>query len=180
MHMALDTRAWTRADLDRLPDDGNRYEVLNGELLVTPAPSDVHQAIVDWLSDVLTPFVVMRRLGRVQHPRSVVVIGGSQVEPDLMVRPLGALRGWENAPIPFLIVEVLSRSTRRRDLGVKRAFYMEHGIAEYWVVDREARVVVRVTAAGEERVSGTMTWAPPHTAATLHVDVAAMFREVLG
>ena len=39
MHMALDTRAWTRADLDRLPDDGNRYEVLDGELLVTPAPS---------------------------------------------------------------------------------------------------------------------------------------------
>ena len=180
MHMALDTRAWTRADLDRLPDDGNRYEVLNGELLVTPAPSDVHQAIVDWLSDVLTPFVIAHRLGRVQHPRSVVVVDGSQVEPDLMVRPFAPLRGWENAPIPFLIVEVMSRSTRRRDLGDKRAFYMEHGVAEYWVVDREARVVVRVTAAGEERVPGTLTWAPPHTAATLHVDVAAMFREVLG
>lgn len=170
---------WTRADLDRLPDDGNRYEVLNGELLVTPGPSDVHQEIVDWLSAVLTPFVVAHRLGRVQHPRSVVVIDGSQLEPDLMVRPAARSRGWENAPIPFLVVEVLSRSTRGRDLGDKRAFYMEKGVAEYWVVDRETRVIVRITPGGEERIGGTMTWRPPNTEPTLDIDVAAMFREVL-
>ena len=171
---------WTRADLARLPDDGNRYEVLNGDLLVTPAPSDVHQALVDWLSAALTPFVVAHGLGVVQHPRSIIVIGEEEVEPDLMVRPLAPPRGWEHAPIPFLVVEVLSRSTRRRDLGDKRTFYMEKGIAEYWIVDRRARAIVRVTARGEERASGVLVWSPPNTDATLSLDVAAMFRAVLG
>jgi Uma2 family endonuclease len=175
-----DVIPWKRADLDRLPDDGNRYEVLNGELLVTPAPSDVHQAIVDWLSAVLTPFVVAHRLGVVQHPRSVIVIDGSQVEPDLMARPSAPPLGWERAPIPFLVVEVLSRSTRQRDLGKKRAFYIKEGVAEYWVVDRQTRSILRVTPERDERVVGMLTWTLPNAAAALEVDVARMFRDVLG
>ena len=54
--MALETRPWTRADLDRLPEDGNKYEVIDGALFVTPAPSAIHQRIVAWLSEALTPF----------------------------------------------------------------------------------------------------------------------------
>ena len=180
MLMATQTRAWTRADLRSLPDDGNRYEVLGGELLVTPAPSASHQAIVDWLSAQLTPFVVTHRLGWVQHPRSVMVVDGSEVEPDLMVRPGPPVRAWEDAPIPLLVVEVISRSTRRRDLGGKRAFYIDAGVAEYWAVERETRTVLRVTAAGEERVSGSIHWGPPNCSAKQHIDVALMFREVLG
>lgn len=171
---------WNRVDLDRLPDDGNRYEVFNGALLVTPAPSDVHQDFVDWLNAVLTPFVAAHRIGRVQHPRSIIVIGASQLEPDLMVRPFATRRGWENAPIPILVVEVLSRSTRQRDLVDKRAVYIDNGIAEYWAVDRDARAIIRITANAEERVSGVMVWSPPNIAATLDIDVGAMFDAVLG
>jgi Uma2 family endonuclease len=172
------TISWTREDLDRLPDDGNRYEVLNGELFVTPAPSEAHQAVVYWLNAVLTPFVAVHGLGQVQFPRGVIVIGQSQVEPDLMVRPLSPLRGWENAPVPILVIEVISKTTRRRDLNDKRVFYMEKGVDEYWVVDREARAVVRITPAGVETLGTMVTWAPKSIEASLDIDVVAMFSAI--
>lgn len=170
------TVPWTREDLARLPDDGNRYEVLGGALLVTPPPSDVHQEIVAWLSASLTPFVMEHALGLVHHPRSVVVIGTEQLEPDLMVRPIAPLRGWEHAPRPILVVEILSRSTRRRDLEARRRFYMRAGIAEYWIVDRHARAVLRCKASGlEERVTTVLTWSPDGAGASLDLDLAALF-----
>lgn len=178
MHMALETRPWTRADLDRLPDDGNRYEVLDGELLVTPPPSVSHQEIVAWLSAKLTPFVTANGLGTVHHPRSVMVDGGSQVEPDLMVRPLIPHRGWDDAPVPILVVEVLSRSTRRRDLHTKRAFYIESGVGEYWVVDRENRSVTRIAADRDEPIRAQLIWSPKGSTDVLTIDVALMFAEV--
>ena len=180
MHMALSTRPWTRADLDRLPDDGNRYELLEGELLVTPPPSAEHQEIVEWLADKLFPFVKAHGLGKLRFPRGVVVIDGSQVEPDLSVRADAPLRGWENNPLPLLVIEVLSASTRRRDLGKKRDFYMAKGMPEYWAIDRQKRVVIRFTPNGAETVSSTLRWAPKNIAATLEIDVAAMFGEITG
>ena len=172
------TVPWTRKDLDRLPDDGNRYEVLDGELLVTPAPSVGHQAIVQWLAARLFPFVLANELGTLDFPRSVIVKGGSEVEPDLMVRPL--LRGgsWEQAPLPVLVVEVISEGTRRRDLVKKSAFYMRTGIPEYWAVDRRGRSIVRFTASSSETVSSVLTWTPTGTVATLDIDVAAMFADL--
>ena len=178
MHMALETRSWTRADLDRLPDDGNTYEVLDGELLVTPPPSDEHQEVVAWLAAQLFPFVRLHGLGNLHFPRGVVVIDGSQLEPDLIVRADTRNRGWENKPKPILVVEVLSKSTRRRDLNQKRDFYMKKDIPEYWAVDREARAIVRFTPAGAETIKSTLTWAPAGLDATLEIDVSAMFAEL--
>ena len=169
------TIPWTREDLDRLPDDGNRYEVLDGELLVTPVPSGDHQEIAAWLTEKLLPFVLAHHLGRVHHPRSVVVVDGSQLEPDMMVRPHGAFREWEDAPLPILVIEIVSRGTRRRDLYQKRDFYMEKGIPEYWAVDRYQRVVTRFTPGASESVSSVLTWAPRGITASLEIDVAAMF-----
>jgi Uma2 family endonuclease len=176
--MALDTRAWTRAELDRLPDDGNRYELLEGELLVTPPPSDLHEEVVAWLTMKLTPFVHAHRLGMVYHPRSVIQIGEEQTEPDAMVRPIAPLRGWENAPLPILVVEVISRSTRHRDLGQKRRFYVANGIAEYWIIDREREVVLQIRGQEERQVSDIIRWCPPGTTAVLEIDVAAMFADI--
>jgi Uma2 family endonuclease len=170
---------WTRADLDRLPDDGNRYEVLNGELLVTPAPSSAHQEIAAWLTSKLVPFVLAHGLGQVHHPRTVVVVDGSQLEPDMMVRPRAPFRKWEDAPLPILVIEIISRGTLRRDLYQKRDFYMEKGIAEYWAIDRYKREVTRFTPAATEPVKSILTWSPKGTAATLEIDVAAMFAETV-
>src|SRR5690349_8677595 len=80
------TEPWTIEQLDRLPDDGNRYELLRGKLLVTPPPSEVHETIVARLTALLVPFVTSKGLGLVHHPRSVVQFGGERTEPDLMVR----------------------------------------------------------------------------------------------
>ena len=174
MQMALEARPWTRRDLDRLPDDGNRYEVVDGALFVTPAPSAAHQRIVAALSALITPFVVANGVGVVHQARSVMVDAASQVEPDLMVLPPATFEAWEEAPVPILVVEVLSQTTRRRDLEDKRRFYLAKGVEEYWIVDREARSILRVRPSGAEKVTGVMTWAPRTTQAALEVDVAAL------
>jgi Uma2 family endonuclease len=181
MHMALDTRAWTRADLDRLPDDGNKYEVLDGELLVTPAPSPVHQQIIAWLSQRLTPFVATHGIGVVHQARSIMVNGPKrQVEPDLMVLPVGRFETWDAAPTPKLVIEVLSKATRRRDLAQKRQFYLERGVEEYWAVDRQDRSIMRVRRDAAESVTALLTWGPTGTFAALEIDASVMFGEVLG
>ena len=87
MLMALATRAWTLAELDRLPDDGNKYELVEGELFVTPAPSPAHERLSSVLYSILLPYVRKERLGDIYTPRAVVRTNGSEVEPDLTVRP---------------------------------------------------------------------------------------------
>src|SRR6266849_8248096 len=152
MHMATKTRRWTLADLEHMPDDGNSYELVRGELFVTPAPRNAHQEIVAALTAIIAPNVWKHSVGQIHHPRAVVIIDGSQVEPDLMVRPSVSppLPSWEDMPLPLLIVEVLSDTTRRRDLVDKREFYADIGIAEYWIVDGDARTFTVVHAKGSE------------------------------
>src|SRR5262245_26303406 len=137
MQMPMRTKKWTLAELHSLPDDGNKYELIHGELFVTPAPSEEHETILARLTRILDPYVNANGLGFVYHPRAVVRFKGSEADPDLMVRQpkVGRGRDWVNAPVPSLIVEVLSGSTRRRDLGPKREYYLEVGVPEYWIVD---------------------------------------------
>ena len=172
------TEPWTIEQLDRLPEDSNRYEVLGGELLVTPPPSEAHETVVARLTALLVPFVLVNALGLVYHPRSVVQVDGERTEPDLMVRPESLHTGWANAPIPILVVEVLSPGTRARDLGKKRDFYMKAGVAEYWIVDREEKFVIQVRRGSEVRISKILTWSPPGTQATLDIDVAKVFADI--
>src|SRR3954469_25951458 len=86
MHMATRTRRWTRVDLERMPDDGNRYEVVRGELFVTPAPSPRHQHVVHELAERLRRFVEAMGLGEVHQSPSAVVFEASEVQPDIIVR----------------------------------------------------------------------------------------------
>jgi Uma2 family endonuclease len=80
MRMAQKLRRWTRADLQDLPDDGNRYEVLDGALLVTPMASFDHQYVVSRLFGALTAYCEEHRLGRVVTP-GAVVFGGNELQP---------------------------------------------------------------------------------------------------
>jgi Uma2 family endonuclease len=146
-------------------------------LLVTPPPSVEHERIVAWLTTRIVPFVVANGIGAVQYPRSVVVIDGSQTEPDMMVRPTAKFTSWEDAPLPLLVIEVVSKSTRRRDLDAKRAFYIESGIDEYWAIDRYERTVFRFTRMGKESISTVLSWTPAGALAPLELDVGAMFDE---
>lgn len=174
-------RRWTLAEVHRLPDDGNKYELVHGELFVTPPPSDEHETVIARLTAVLVPYVVSNGLGLVYHPRSVIRRRGSEVEPDLMVRrppPEPYLRDsdWERVPLPLLVVEVGSGSTRRRDLGAKREFYLELGIPEYWFLDRPDRTLHVVRPGHDDRaVDDVYRWHPDGAAEGLEVRVGELY-----
>jgi Uma2 family endonuclease len=180
MAVALEVRKWTLAEVHRLPDDGNKYELVRGELFVTPPPSVSHEEIAARLSALLTPYVEREGLGQVHHPRAVVRYEGSEVEPDLLVRarharPTGSDRDWNSALTPILVVEILSPYTRRRDRAEKKSLYMEAGVGEYWIVDPEERTITVVSTAGEKTVRDVMQWAPAAAASALGVRVPELF-----
>jgi Uma2 family endonuclease len=174
MPMATESIQWTLAELHRLPDDGNKYELVRGDLFVTPAPTPLHENVLARLTEILFPYVQRHALGSIYHPRSVLRFEGSEVEPDLMVRqPWPTASGrWEDAPIPILVVEVLSDFTRRRDLRQKRDFYGDAGVAEYWGLDPEARTAHVVRRGMPDLVTGTqLEWLPAGVSEALVVDV---------
>ena len=157
-------KRWTLEELHSLPDDGNKYELIRGELFVTPAPRVSHEFILARLTRVLDPYVAANHLGYVLRARAVITLeDDSEVEPDLMVRHLPEDRevGWEAVPLPILVIEVASDSTRRRDRVIKRGFYTDIQIPEYWMVDGADRTI-RVVR--EERAdvvaTDTVTWHP--------------------
>ena len=183
MLMVPSTSVWTLAELDRLPDDGNKYELVDGELFVTPAPSPAHERLALVLLRILAPFVWAQRLGDVYTPRAVVRADGSEVEPDLMVRPATPAlpKRWEQMPTPMLVVEILSRTTQRRDREQKRGFYLRTGVSEYWMVDRWSRSIRVVRRDADDLVAeSALEWRPDGAREALRIDVAAYFDEALG
>lgn len=178
MPMATVTKRWTLDELHALPEDGNKYEVIRGELLVTPAPTPTHETVSARLIRILMPYVEREGLGLVYFPRAVLQFEDSEVEPDLMVRQEheGDSTTWASAPIPSLIVEVFSPSTKRRDQNQKRDLYLAAGVAEYWMVDPERRAVIVITRNQENRVVlEEMTWQPVGASAPLVFPVARVF-----
>ena len=160
----------TYADYAALPDDGNRYELLDGELVVMPAPSIWHQIILANLVRALDVYVQQRQLGLILFaPLDVIFADTSVTEPDLMYvdharMGLLARRGIEGAPA--LLVEVLSPSNPRHDREVKFALYARYGVPFYWIVDPEARVLEAYRLEGgayvlATRASGSEPCGPP-------------------
>jgi Uma2 family endonuclease len=169
---------WTIAELDALPDDGNKYEVIDGELLVTPEPTQEHQHILSRLTWLLYPFVNAHDLGMVFDSHSSVRVSGASVEPDLMVRQPAedVKQPWEDAPIPILVVEVHSPGTRRRDQVHKRNFYMSRGVPEYWMVDPERGSITQVRPGRDDIIArDTITWRPVGSDAELTFEITQIF-----
>jgi Uma2 family endonuclease len=143
----------TYTDYVALPDDGRRYEILVGELAVTPAPGRRHQEIVGELFSLLHGHVKARGLGQVfVSPFDVILAETSVVQPDIVYVAIGRLgivleRGVEGAP--SLAVEVISPSTQQRDRGAKQELYARHGVPHLWIVDPEAHSIeARVLRSG--------------------------------
>jgi Uma2 family endonuclease len=174
---------WT-ADLVRaLPDDGTRYEVVWGELLVTPASRPWHQIVLARLQ---------LRLGNYLdgHPTAHLLTSPADiswgpdilVQPDLFVVPVAELRTlqWDRIKGLLLAIEVLSPSTARYDRFTKRRLYQQVGIPQYWIVDPQERAVEvwtpEVTTPVIERER--LTWTAPGDAAPLTVELAELFRPV--
>ena len=143
--MAAMRAVLTYADYVALPDDGRRYEILDGALAVTPAPGRRHQRAVGALFRVLDGHVRGHELGEVYvSPFDVILDDTSIVQPDIVyvaATRLGivAERGVEGAP--SLAVEVTSPSTRQHDRNTKLGLYARHGVPHVWIVDPEARSI---------------------------------------
>ncbi|HEV8355905.1 MAG TPA: Uma2 family endonuclease [Gemmatimonadales bacterium] len=177
---------WTREEVLALPDDGNRYELVNGELLVTPAPRWVHQLGIMALYRRIYPYVTRHRLGQVLvSPADLDLKRGQWVQPDLfVVPPIGGRlpQDWSECGVPILIAEGLSPSTARYVRGVKRTEYLDAGVADYWIVDVDGRVVEHWRP-GDERpgmVSTSLEWRPDPSIEPLVIQLPACFAEVWG
>jgi Uma2 family endonuclease len=117
-------------------------------------------------------------LGYVYSGNSVITEGESELLPDLLVRqPAAPKTDWKSAPIPILVVEVLSPSTRRRDREFKGPFYVDEvGVPEYWIVDGDRRSITVIRrGASPVTTSDRLTWAPKETEATLDIDLVDVF-----
>lgn len=133
----------TYEDLFDLPDDGRRYELIDGSLVVTPAPGTTHQLVVAALCRVLWG---ARRAGMVVLPAPVDFVPHptTSLQPDVVVVEEGEIGEPRLTRPPLLVVEVLSPSSRRHDLGSKRLAYAAAGVPFYWLVDPEHPVTVTV------------------------------------
>ena len=184
--MAAEITEWT-ADLVRaLPDDGKRYEVLDGELFVTPAPANPHQRAVAELHLILGPYTRKNHVGETWlAPTDLEFSPRRLLEPDLFVVELvDGKRTMDAAVMPrklLLTIEILSPSTQRADRVRKRAIYMDEGVPEYWIVDLDGRLVERWRQ-GDERpeiVTESLAWQPLSGAPALNVDLPQFFAGIL-
>ena len=187
MGMPQATHYWTPDDVRALPDDGRRYEVVAGELLVTPAPSFAHQEAVRLLIRALGDYVEHTGTGHAAiSPADLSPEPGALVQPDVFVVPLVSGRrpkDWRDIERLVLAVEVLSPSTARADRSVKRRLYQRTRVPEYWIVDLEARLVERWRPADErpEVLTDSLSWAPSAAGTeSLTIDLPEFFTKVLG
>lgn len=170
---------WTVADLDQFERDGQRYEVLHGELLVTPPPSVSHQWCASVLVRLLGNWCAEHTTWSVMAPSGVYIRETSWLEPDIAVFPVPHSPGltWRDLPPPVLVVEVLSASTRVRDRHHKRPAYLAHGVSEVWLVDTSSRSVERWTSGSEfpEMLRDGIRWAPRSGVSALQLPANTIF-----
>ncbi len=140
--LTLPRRA-TYEDYRHFPDDGKRYEILDGEIYMTPSPSPRHQYVSKRLQRVFEQYFEERLGYQVFNaPLDVILADDDIVQPDLLVvaeRPQISARGIEGAPI--VVVEILSPSRPAYDRLTKARRYAARGVPHYWIVDPEARTV---------------------------------------
>lgn len=173
------TGEWTYSEYARLPDDGNRYEVLDGEVLVTPAPSPHHQKVILRLAVRLLEYVEVRGAGWVLQDVDLLFATGHFLRPDLVVVPAEARAGITDRGVerpPALVVEVLSPSSSTIDRVKKPARYLDFGVSTYWVVDPAEGVVWTWGPAPEAdapaRVDDVLRWTFPPGAEPLELGIA--------
>jgi Uma2 family endonuclease len=180
-------RTWTYEEFAQLPNDGNRYEVIAGELVVSPSPNMPHQELVARLFLLLRVFADAHKLGRVALGPSDVLFGpGDYLVPDLLFvrrdrHGIISKRGIEGAP--DLVIEVLSGSTSFRDRGIKLQRYAHFGVPDYWIVDprKEQIEVYRPAEDAANAIvlaSGLLEWRPAPEGPALEIDVVELFRDL--
>jgi Uma2 family endonuclease len=144
--MSTAVRLLTYDDLCQTPDDGKRYEIIGGELIVAPAPNVSHQDVVSYLHGSIWRYLqqLPQPLGKIYTgPLDVRLSPHDIVEPDLLFIRQDRLDILDSGSYamgpPDLVVEVISPSSRKTDPGAKLRLYARSGIPEYWLVDPATR-----------------------------------------
>ncbi|HCT58259.1 MAG TPA: Uma2 family endonuclease [Gemmatimonas aurantiaca] len=182
----IQERRWSAEDVQALPEDPrNRYEAVDGELLVTPAPRIPHQAVVAAVYRALFEVVRAHRVGLTLFaPVDVILDARTLVQPDVLVLPptgQDVMRGEVPAPTPLLVVEVLSPTTARNDRLLKRQRYQRAGV-ECWLVDIDSQLVERWTPDAErpEICVEHVLWEPMGLGRRLTVELLPIWAETAG
>ena len=168
MAMPATIADWTVDMLDALPDDGQRYEIIDGELFVTPGPGEFHQDIAGELYALLRAYLKGRSVGKAMISPADVRLGDrkrNRVQPDVFVVRLA---GGERPEYPYelhdllLAVEVVSHSNPLLDYQVKRELYLREKVGEYWVINPAALNVSRWRGHDEpgDVLSSVIEWHP--------------------
>lgn len=153
----------TVADLDSYPDDGNRYELIEGELFVSRAPGIPHQLVLNNLQIEFGAYLKQNPIGRFVPGAGAIFSDHDAVIPDLVFvsneRWASVVANDRFIAAPNLVIEVVSpgKENRARDLRAKRRLYAKYGVQEYWIVDGESRSVLVFRLVGdtlEEIVGG--------------------------
>jgi Uma2 family endonuclease len=188
-HMAMPAthENWTVDMLDALPDDGQRYEIIDGVVCVTPAPSDVHQLVLGAFYLRIAPYLLAANAARALFSPADVRKDDrkrNRVQPDLFaVRLIDGKR-----PVyPYsqddllLVLEVLSPGNPLYDHHVKRELYLTNGVREYWIVDAEARTVTRWRSLDDpgEVFTKRIEWHPQGMERPLAIELPSLFAEAL-
>lgn len=182
MIQAPRTAQFTAEDRHAFPSDGRRWEVLEGALVVSPAPSVRHQRIS---SELVTRLLThLRHEGLVLHaPVDVVLGAGTVCQPDVVFVSAGRRSIVEEDAIvgaPDLVIEILSPSTRRTDLVLKAKLYLQAGVAAYWVVDPDLDRLEAFARVGDVWSSPVVATSPEVFEPAAFPGLALPLREVFG
>jgi Uma2 family endonuclease len=184
------SRRWTAADVRQLIADSPRtmprYELVDGELLVTPSPAPRHQMAVKLLLIALSEYCERIQIGEALASPSDIELEPEDIrQPDVYVIPPSEWRRIRDTGFPaqrlLLAAEVISPASARFDHVVKRPKYQRAG-CEYWIVDLDARLVERWMPADSrpEVLSARLTWAPKDVSTAFEMDLVAFFARVSG
>ena len=180
-HGTRDARHWTRDAVLALPDDGQRYELVSGTLVVTPAPRGLHQRAIAELFLRLQEWLGRHPVAHVLFSPADITLGEDEIlQPDLFVYRTASgapLRDWTDITELLLVIEVTSPGSARYDRELKRRRYQRAGIAEYWVVDLEGRMVERWRPGDEapETITDELLWQPAPGGPGMVLDLEALF-----
>ncbi len=178
-------RRYTVEEVLAFPDDGNRYELVDGELLVTPAPGQPHEIVLGRLFvqvyGYLTP---LAEVAQVFVSRGDVIWGPEEyVQPDLFVVPRSEVTGnWRDCQHLLLAIEVVSPSSARGDRFKKRRLYQRRGVETHWIVDADAQLV-EVWHPQDERpeiVTDALRWRGTPDAPELRIHLPRLFANLPG
>jgi len=165
----------TYHDYQFLPDDGKRYEVIDGDLYTTPAPVTRHQMIVTRLSNLLFTYLERNPIGTVlMAPCDVLLSDVDVLQPDLLVVLQDGLARITDKNIqgpPDLVIEILSPGTAGRDRDLKHKRYERFGVREYWLVDPDQNTVEILHLEQNRFTRASLTSRPSQASSTLLSDL---------